>query len=218
MSQSTPFPSEPINSDDPAPEAVGVSADDGGGPPDAPTDKKGGKGTFVAALVSALASVLTAVIALTAVTFASPADVRAEVKSRRRHVSVKIERPVDGEKINKKLHITGTVRLPNDWVLLVFVQTPEELKYYIAGDGAITVKPDGHWEIKPTLLGSKDPAERPDDLNKSYRIYAIIATREGQRQFLDLLAKVPEKEKDAPWLPVLPHHSREDVHVVTLVA
>jgi hypothetical protein len=216
MSQSPPFPSQPIDSDDPESE---VSADDSGGaPPDTPGDKKGGKGTFVAALVSALASLLTAVIALTAVTYASPAEVRAEVKSRRRHVSVKIERPADGEEINKKLSITGTVRMPSDWVLLVFVQTPEELKYYVAGGGAITVKPDGHWEIQPQTLGSEDPAERPGDLNKSYKIYAVVATREGQRQFLDLLAKVPEKEKDAPWLPVLPHHPREDIHTVALVA
>jgi hypothetical protein len=82
MSQSPPFPSEPIDNDDPEPEAIEVPADDSeGAPRDTPGDKKGGKGTFVAALVSALASLLTAVIALTAVTYVSPADVRAEVKA-----------------------------------------------------------------------------------------------------------------------------------------
>ena len=198
MTQSPPPPSRDINSGREA------SAD-------SPVDKKERRATYRASIFSAAASFITAAIALTAVTFASPADMRARARTCVRQYSVEIASPADGAKVKNKVTITGKAEIPGDWVLLVFVQTPEELRYYVAGGVAVTVEPDGHWTIKDEPLGEG----KPDDLNKIYKIYAILATREGQREFLDGLK---DRNSSAPWLQSLPHHAPEDIARVTLVA
>ncbi len=165
-------------------------------------------------MVSAAGSLLTAVIAVTAVTFAEPADLRAGAKCRWHHCSVVIETPADGADANRaagadkpKVTISGRVKMPRDWVLLVFIQTPDELRYYVARV-AVPVKPDGSWAIDEEL----GDGNRDND-GQSFKIYAVLATREGQREFLDGLQ---DRNSEAPWLKSLPHHAREDIVRVTL--
>ena len=179
--------------------------------------KKEGRGTFFAAFIAAMASLLTAAIAVTAVTFAEPADLRAETRSLLWHYSVAIESPRDGAEVKRPAGsktkppaatINGGVKMPRDWVLLVFIQSPDELRYYVAGGVAVPVAPDGRWTINETFGSGA-----PDEDGQSFKIYAVLATRDGQREFLDGLQ---DRNTDAPWLKSLPHHAREDIVRVRL--
>jgi hypothetical protein len=99
--------------------------------------------------------------------------------------------------------------MPRDWDLLVFLQTPDELRYYLADGAAVAVKPDHSWSVKMQLGGGS-----ADDCNKPYKFYAILATREGQEEVLNRL----KIDRGAAWLSALPHHGPEAIHIVTLGA
>jgi hypothetical protein len=193
-----------------------------GGSTDRPTEEKE-KGGFVSKL-SQYASLITAALAIFAAvaTLSTPADLRAGMRSvvglRYR---VEITYPTDRDhfscpvtrarrKAPKPVIVTakGTAKLPPDWHLFIFLQAPDQLRYYIAGAAATTVSDDGSWSVD-LQIGSA----YPEDCNEPYKIYAILATREGQR---DLLEGLKDLDTGSPWLPALPHHGPEAIADVTL--
>ncbi|MGH3763632.1 MAG: hypothetical protein ACRDS0_24485 [Pseudonocardiaceae bacterium] len=130
--------------------------------------------------------------------------------------SVSITMPDRNAPLGKTANIEGTATLPDEWNLIVLLQTPGELKYYIVGGGAVTVRNDDHWVLPDVPFGSSDSNQRKNDLNKDYKIVAVLADEKGQGQVQAALAD--PKAGDAPFMTSIPHNAAKDIVRVHLTS
>lgn len=162
-------------------------------------------------ILGAISAILVAILALFAYVWSTPVDMHNWTRTLFNGYGVEFDSPTDGAVVNSALTVSGTATLPSDWVLVLLVQSPSELRYYVAGDGAIKVV-DGHWQVDEVILGSSDPKQHQADLQHVFKMVAVLLDEQGQRQVEDALTR----EKDPGWLETLPHSAAKDIRAVTL--
>lgn len=163
-------------------------------------------------IIGAIAAVIAAVITLSAYVFSTPHDLNNWWQRTINGYSVTIEQPENNKSVGSATNIKGTANVPPGWNLVVLVQSPDELKYYISSGGAVTVANDHTWHLNGVGIGSRDPKQHLKDLNKDYKIVALLVDEEGQLQVETGLSRPGQ------WMPALPHNvamTIEKVHVAS---
>ncbi len=179
------------------------------------TSEPPGKGEVALRWFTAFAALVAAAVSLIAYVFSTPLDFSNKVRSLTHGYSVSISQPKALENVNHWTDISGTAELDETWSLLVLVQTPDEMKYYFAGPGSVSVTEKGAWRLTKVPFGSQNVRLRPADLGKDYRIIALLIDEEGQRQVQEALAKKPP---DDMWMSSLPHNAGKAVLRVHLAS
>jgi hypothetical protein len=165
--------------------------------------------------ITAIAAVGTAFIAVTALVFSTPADFRAAVEIHMHGYSVSIGYPRGGD-VRGGVQIRGRANIPVDWSLIVLVQTPDEFTYYLTSGGAVAINSDHTWTLGYEPLGSSNPQQRKNDINKPYRIYALVLDTQGQQQVQAAIAATIKSHAPSITLTALPHNVLQDIVVVNL--
>jgi hypothetical protein len=162
--------------------------------------------------IGAIAAMIAAAATLLAYFISTPHDLNNWYRRTTHGYFVDIDEPKPNTSVGAKVDIKGRAELPSDWNLVVLVQTPDELRYYVSSGGAATVSDDHTWHLDGVAFGSEDPKQRRDDLNKDYKIVALLVDEEGQQQVQAALLK-PEQ-----WMPNLPHHAAKAIRNVHLAS
>ncbi len=162
--------------------------------------------------IGAIAAMVAAVVTLSAYVFSTPHDLNNWWQRNFHRYSVAIQNPENNTAVGSKITIRGTANLPSDWNLVVLIQTPDELKYYIIGGGAVTVYSDHTWHLNNIQIGSPDPKLHVRDLNRDYKILALLVDEEGQQQVEVGLSK------PGAWMPNLPHSVAMAIRTVHLTS
>ncbi len=175
-------------------------------------DVKSSRAQSVIQTIGAFGAMIAAVVTLSAYVFSTPHDLSNSWQRTVHRYSVSIEKPENNASVGGTVNIRGTAKLPDDWNLVVLVQTPEELKYYITSGGAVTVDNNHNWHLHRVPFGSTDPKQHVNDLNKDYKIVAMLVDEEGQQQVEAGLSKRGE------WMSYLPHNAAMAVRKVHLTS
>jgi hypothetical protein len=162
-------------------------------------------------ILGAISAILVAVFALFAYVWSTPLDMNNWARCTFAGYSVHIDSPVDGDPVDSIITISGTATIPDDWTLVILVQTPAELRYYIAGNGAIKIVKN-EWQLNDVQLGASDVKLHQEDLQHVFKIVAVVLDAPGQEQVEAALTK----KADGGWLSVLPHNAARDIRAVTL--
>lgn len=176
-------------------------------------DAKPGRIQSIILVIGAFAAMIAAGVSLIAYFFSSPTDFNNMWKRWRRGYSVSITEPTPNAKIDGgKAVIGGTAILPDEWSLIVLLQTPDELKYYIVGGGAVAVREGGRWSVPDVPIGSGNQG----DFHEDYKVVALLVDEKGQEQVQAAMAD--PKAGDAPWMANVPHNADKDIVRVHLVS
>ncbi|TDW19331.1 hypothetical protein [Kribbella kalugense] len=165
--------------------------------------------------LTAIAAMIAAVVSISAYLFSTPQDMRNWATSITHGYKVKITSPRPHANVGRLVDIRGQADLDDEWSLVVLIQAPDELKYYFATTGSVSIDGKGQWSLTKLTFGSADPKARVGDINKDYKIYALLVDSEGQQQVQSALSR---KAPDNEWMPALPHHAGKDVALVHLTA
>ncbi len=155
-------------------------------------DKSRARGFFES--LAGIAAVWTALLATLAIAFSSPTHVRGWFNSNVpwHRYSVEISNPAQGQGIGYVQQVSGNANIPTEWALVVVTQTPDELKYYVTSAGAVAVTKQ-RWTVEGrfgTEAKGKEGAKlRAADLNKPYKIFALVLDPAGQIPIQQALAK-----------------------------
>jgi hypothetical protein len=160
--------------------------------------------------IGAFAAMIAAVVTLSAYVFGTPHYLNNWWQRTIHGYSVTIEQPENNVSVGSAINIKGTANVPPEWNLVVLVQSPDELKYYITSGGAVTVDNNHTWHLDGVSMGSRDPKQHVKDLNKDYKIVALLVDEEGQQQVETGLSR------PGAWMPTLPHSVAMTVEKVHL--
>ena len=168
-------------------------------------ENRPGRVQSIIQISGAFAAIIVAIVGLFAYFISSPIDLNNKARVLFGRYSVTIDAPVGDAAVGPLVNIKGKATLPSDWNLVVLVQTPGQLRYYVSSGGAITVT-DGGWTLPKVPFGSTDVKARPAELGKDYKIIALLLDEKGQEQVEAALSRPGDS-----WLSSVPHNAAQDI-------